>query len=439
MVVIRLQSIAPIRRQILVSFERSMLVRRLLCLALAAGLALTGGLAQAREKAPHLTILVSLDGFRADYLDRGVTPNLTALADDGARGAMRPSFPSLTYPNHYTLVTGKRPDRNGVVGNEMEDAAIGGPKFTMNGETANDPRWWSQARPLWISAEQQGKKTAAMFWPGSETAIDGVRPTHWMKYDIKFPYDQRVDQLLAWMDSADGPPVAFATLYFDAADTEGHHYGPDSPELRAALVELDRRIGRLVEGLKARGRFENTDIVVVADHGMAPLPAANRIVLDDLIDVSRIHLVSKGAITTFSPGPGQKRVVEAAFLRPLPHMTCWRKGQVPARFHYGRNPRIAAIVCLSKTGWYTTTIEAQNEAKKKKPNPWDGQDGGAHGFDPYDPAMRAVFVAHGPSFKPGVVLPPFDNVDVYPLLARITGVTPEKGDGALSVVAQALR
>lgn len=412
-----------------------MIARRLLSLVFALGLVLSGGVASAREKAPHVTILVSLDGFRADYLDRGVTPNLKALADDGARGAMRPSFPSLTYPNHYTLVTGKRPDRSGVVGNEMEDAAIGGPKFTMNGPTANDPRWWSQAKPFWVSAEQQGKTAAAMFWPGSEARIDGVRPTHWMTYDAKLPYDARVDRVLAWMDAADGPPLAFTTLYFDAADTEGHHYGPDSPELRAALVELDRCIGRLVEGLRVRGRFETTDIIVVADHGMAPLPTANRVVLDDLIDLAKIHLVTKGAVTSFSPQPGQERAVAKAFLsRPLPHMTCWKKASIPARFHYGRNRRVPAIVCLSETGWYTTTREAQ-----AKPGKWDGKDGGAHGFDPYDPRMRAVFVAHGPSFKPGVVLPPFDNVDVYLLLAKVTGVRPETGDGSLKVVGMALR
>jgi predicted AlkP superfamily pyrophosphatase or phosphodiesterase len=406
---------------------------RLLSLVLAC--LVFGGVASAREKAPHLTILVSMDGFRADYLDRGLTPNLKALADDGARGAMRPAFPSLTYPNHYTLVTGKRPDRNGVVGNEMEDAIIGGPKFKMNGPNADDPRWWNQAKPFWWSVERQGQRAAAMFWPGSEVAIDGVRPTHWVKYDHDLAYDTRVDQVLAWLDSAGGPPLAFTTLYFDAADTEGHHYGPDSPELNAALVELDRNIGRLVAGLKARGRFEATDIVIVADHGMAPLPAANRVVLDDLIDPSRIHLVTKGAVTSFSPEPGQAKAVAKVFLngRP-PHMTCWRKAAIPTRFHYGRNPRVPAIVCLSETGWYTTTREAQ-----AKPGKWDGKNGGAHGFDPYDARMRAVFVAHGPSFKPGVVLPLFDNVDVYPLLAKVTGVKPEPGDGSLKVVGQALR
>lgn len=408
--------------------------RRLFVLFLALFLSAAAPPVPAREKAPHLTLLVSLDGFRADYLDRGDTPTLKALADGGARGAMRPSFPTLTFPNHYTLVTGKRPDRSGVVGNVMEDARIGGPKFTMNGPTANDPRWWNQAKPLWVSAEQQGRRAAPLFWPGSEVEIDGVRPSHWLKFDMEAPYDARVNQLLAWLDAADGPPLAFATLYFDATDTEGHHYGPDSAEVRAAAARVDRALALLVEGLKARGRFESTDLVVVADHGMAPLPAANRIVLDDLIDPSKIRLVTTGAVTSFSPAAGQRRAVEKAFLKPLPHMTCWRKGQIPARFHYGRNARVPAIVCLSETGWYTTTLAA-----RKNPGKWDGKDGGAHGFDPYDPTMRAVFVAHGPSFKPGVVLPVFDNVDVYPLLARLTGVKPEKGDGSLKVVGQALR
>lgn len=412
-----------------------MIVRPILSMLLFAALALAGGSAQAREKAPHLTILVSIDGFRADYLDRGDTPTLKALADGGARGTMRPSFPSLTFPNHYTLVTGKRPDHHGVVGNEMEDAIIGGPKFKMSGPTANDPRWWNQATPFWVSAVKQGRKAAAMFWPGSEVEIDGARPTHWTKYDEDLPYDARVDQIFSWMDSADGPPLAFTTLYFEAVDTEGHHYGPESAEVRAAAAQVDRSLSRLVEGLKARGRFENTDIVVVADHGMAPLPAANRVVLDELVDMAKVRVVTRGAVTSFTPLPGHAKAVEKALLRkPLPHMTCWKKGRIPNRFHYGRNKRVPPIICLSETGWYTTTLEA-----RKKPGKWDNKDGGAHGFDPYDPNMRAVFVAHGPSFKPGVVLPVFDNVDVYPLLARVTGVKPEKGDGSLKVVGQALR
>lgn len=409
-----------------------MIIRRLLSLVLALGLTIAAGAAAAREKAPHLTILVSIDGFRADYLDRGDTPVMKALAENGARAAMRPSFPTVTFPNHYALITGKRPDGNGIVANTMLDPNVSSEKFTMR---SLEPAWWSQAKPFWVSVEQQGQRAAAMFWPGSEVEIDGVRPSRWVKFDATMPGEARVDQVLAWLDSADGPPIAFSTLYFDIVDTEGHHYGPDSPEVRAAAASVDAALGRLVEGLKARGRFESTDIVIVADHGMAPLPAAHRVVLDDLVDVSKIELVTTGAVTAFSPKPGERKAVETAFLaKPLPHMTCWRKNRIPARFHYGRNPRVPAIVCLSETGWYTTTLAA-----KQKPSAWDGKDGGAHGFDPYDPTMRAVFVAHGPSFKRGVALPVFDNVDVYALLAKVTGVRPEKTDGSLKLVGQALR
>jgi predicted AlkP superfamily pyrophosphatase or phosphodiesterase len=408
-----------------------MILRRLLSLLFVAGLMLAGS-AQAREKAPHLTILVSIDGFRADYLDRGDTPVMKALAEGGARAAMRPSFPSVTFPNHYTLITGKRPDRNGIVGNTMLDPSVSAEKFTMR---SLEPAWWSQAKPFWVTAQRQGKRAAAMFWPGSEVEIDGVRPSRWVKFDATMSGEARVDQVLAWLDSADGPPIAFSTLYFDIVDTQGHHYGPESAEVRAAAASVDAALGRLVEGLKARGRFENTDIVIVADHGMAPLPAANRVVLDNIVDLEKIQLVAAGAVTMLSPKPGERKAVEAAFLsKPLPHMTCWKKSNIPARFHYGRNARVPAIVCLSETGWYTTTLAA-----KAKPSQWDGKDGGAHGFDPYDPLMRAVFIAHGPSFKSGVALPVFDNVDVYPLLAKITGVKPEAGDGSLKIVERALK
>jgi predicted AlkP superfamily pyrophosphatase or phosphodiesterase len=358
-----------------------------------------------------------------------VTPNLKALADDGARGAMRPSFPSLTYPNHYTLVTGKRPDHHGVVDNTMLDPDHPGARFTM---ASTEPFWWNQATPLWITVQQQGKRAAAMFWPGSETELQGLRASRWKKFDHDMPGDARVDQLLAWLDEADGPPLAFSTLYFDVVDSQGHRHGPDSPEVRAAAASVDASLGRLIAGLKARGRYESTDIVVVADHGMANVPTANRIMLDDLIDISKIQVAGTGPISSFTPAPGAEKEVLAVFVKGKPaHMTCWPKGKIPKRFHYGTNPRIPAIVCLTETGWFTGVKSRQRKD--------GGELGGMHGYDPYDPTMRAVFVAHGPSFKPGVVLPVFDNVDVYPLLAKITGVTPEKGDGSLKVVSKALR
>jgi predicted AlkP superfamily pyrophosphatase or phosphodiesterase len=381
-----------------------------------------------------LTVLVSIDGFRADYLDRGNTPTLSALAADGARGAMRPSFPSLTFPNHYTLVTGKRPDHNGVVDNVMEDPAIPGVTFRMsNHEAVVDPRWWSQAKPIWVSAEQQGVHAGTLFWPGSETEIDGVRPSRWKAFDQKIAANDRVDILLSWIDAKD-PALGFGTLYFDPVDTQGHHYGPDSPEVNAAVAQVDATIGRLVAGLKARGLYETTNIVVVADHGMAPQPLSGLIDVSTLADPAKARFVSTGSVVSVRPLPGHEAEVTAALLRPTPHLSCWEKDKIPARYGYGTNPRVPPIVCLAETGWYFATAEAIKKRLADHP-----RDGGAHGYDPADPTMRAVFVAHGPAFKPSVVLPVFDNVDVYPLLTRVSGVRGDTGDGRLEPVKAALR
>jgi predicted AlkP superfamily pyrophosphatase or phosphodiesterase len=388
-------------------------------------------------KAPQkstLTILISLDGFRADYLDRGNTPTLNALAADGARGAMRPSFPSLTYPNHYTLVTGKRPDHHGMVNNTLEADEVPGVDFKMsNHEAVGDERWWNQAKPIWVSAEQQGVHAGVLFWPGSEAAIDGVRPSYWKAYDEKVAYDDRVDTVLAWID-AKNPPLGLATLYFDATDTEGHHYGPDSPEVNAAAARVDAVIARLVAGLKARGLYETTNIVVVADHGMASQPLSGLVDVATLVDPAKVKFVSTGSVVGVRALPGFEAEVKAAMLTPHPHLTCWEKGKIPARYGYGTNPRVPPIVCLAERGWYFATASAIKKRWAEHP-----RDGGAHGYDPFDPAMRAVFVAHGPAFKSGVVLPVFDNVDVYPLLTRLIGVKGDKGDGALGPVKPALR
>ncbi|CAN5527146.1 ectonucleotide pyrophosphatase/phosphodiesterase [soil metagenome] len=381
-----------------------------------------------------LTILVSMDGFRADYLDRDETPALNALVVDGARGGMRPSFPSLTYPNHYTLVTGKRPDHNGVVDNTMEDAAMPGVTFKMsNHQAVGDGRWWDQATPIWVSAERQGVHAGTLFWPGSESEIGGVRPSRWQLFDEKVPSNSRVDTLLSWID-ADAPKLGFATLYFDPVDTEGHHYGPESPEVNVAIVQVDTAVARLVAGLKARGIYDTTNIIVVADHGMAPQPLNKLVDLATLIDPAKARLVGTGSVVSVQPLAGHEAEVRAALLRPIPHLTCWDKGKIPARYGYGTNPRVPPIVCLAEAGWYFTTATSIKKRWEEHP-----RDGGAHGYDPYDPTMRAVFVAHGPAFRPGVVLPVFDNVDVYPLLIRLIGVKGEKGDGRIGPLKPALR
>jgi predicted AlkP superfamily pyrophosphatase or phosphodiesterase len=393
-----------------------------LLLALVAGPAL----AQAPKPAP-LTILISIDGFRSDYLQRGLTPAIAALAADGVRAqAMHPSFPSLTFPNHYTLVTGLRPDRSGIVDNTMEDPKKPGVTFSMGkADISHDPFWWDESEPLWVTAEKAGIRTATMFWPGSDLAIRGVQPHDWKMYDKKFLADQRVDQVLAWLDRPPAERPRFVTLYFDEVDTWGHNAGPDSPEVNAALARTDAAVGRLLAGLKAKGLFETADLVIVADHGMAPTSAERVTYLDDLLPLADVHAVGLGPVAGLRAMPGHEDEVAKALLTPRPHMTCWRKADVPARFHYGHNPRVAPFVCLAETGW---VIGTKGHAVNK----------GSHGFDPADPLMNALFVAHGPAFRKGTVLPAFDNVDVYPLLAALVGVAPQPNDGHLADLAPAL-
>lgn len=373
--------------------------------------------APAREASPPITIFVSIDGFRTDYLDRGYSPTLSRLAETGVRASMRPSFPSVTFPNHYTLVTGKRPNRHGIVNNTFEDPRF--PMlFSMDAKVAFDPRWWEQATPIWVSAEKQGKQAVMLFWPGSDFELEGVRPTRWRLFDQSLPGFSRVDALLGWLDDTSISPQ-LATLYFDLVDTAGHYYGPDAPETIGAVAEVDAAIARLIAGLKKRGRTAN--IVVVADHGMASVSTTRTIDLGVAPEIARV--IWAGPFAGIAPVAGREAEAEAALLGRKEHGECWRKGEMPERLAYGTNTRIPAIICLADVGWMFTSVQLA---------PYSRASLGAHGFDPETPEMAALFVANGPAFRAGVTLPRFDNVSVYPLLAHLTGITPEANDGALS-------
>lgn len=396
-----------------------------LLLALALIGCVTSSKQQQAPRAP--VILISVDGLRPDYLRRGVTPNIDALAAGGVRATlMRPSFPSLTFPNHYTLVTGMRPDDHGVVNNNMEDPDIAEKKFALsNRDAVSDRRWWDQAEPVWVTAEKAGLRTATMFWPGSEAPIRGVRPTQWMPFDGKLPNTARIAQILTWIDQPARP--AFMTLYFDTVDHDGHEFGPNAPETTQAMAEVDARIGDLIAGLKARGVAAN--VVLVSDHGMADVAADRVIRLDLALPAGSFRTVSTGALAGIEAIPGQESVLADALLQPRPHMECWRKAAVPARLHYRRNPRIPAFLCLADSGWLIAD---------RAPRP-GLRLGGMHGYDPAAPDMAATFVAAGPAFRTGKTVPPFDNVDVYPLLMRLIGVTALPSDGTTGLARKVLR
>ncbi|WBH17174.1 alkaline phosphatase family protein [Sphingomonas radiodurans] len=363
-----------------------------------------------------VTIMVSIDGFHPDYLDRGITPNLSRLAAEGVTGPMLPSFPTKTYPNHWTLVTGLRPDRHDITANTIEDPARPGEIFTM---ATDDPAWWNAAAPVWVTAEKAGIRTASMFWPGSVvgwggvrssdwpyTVIGGTRPTDWQAYTQQMPDTNRVRVVLDWMRRPAATRPRLVLTYFDIVDTYGHQYGPVSPQVNTAIADVDRAIGELVAGLAAQAQPAN--LIIVSDHGMAATSSDRVIALDQLMPATDARIVEAGPYATFAPLPGRDAAVAATLLKPHPHLTCWRKSEIPARFHYGRSPRVPPFLCLAKDGWVT--------AKTSPTKPFSR---GEHGYDNAAPEMRALFIASGPAFASGRRVEQFDNVSVAPLLRTL--------------------
>jgi predicted AlkP superfamily pyrophosphatase or phosphodiesterase len=367
--------------------------------------------------APRSVLLVSLDGFHPDYLERGLTPRIAALAERGVRARwMHPSYPSQTFPNHYSLVTGLRPDRHGVVDNRMWDPQLGGFRLD-NDDAVGDGRWWDGAEPLWVSARRAGLRSATMFWPGSEAEIRGLRPHHWFPFDPRTLPEQRVDQVLDWL--AQPQPPQFITLYFEHVDSAGHRYGPDSPQVDRQIARLDAAVGRLLDGIAQQGLTQRVDLVLVSDHGMAAVQRV--IVLDDHVDPADLQLITSGELGGFNPQPGREAAVEQALLGRHDGFECWRRSEMPRQWQYGRHRRVPAILCQADEGALLATRHWLDAGGR--PN------AGAHGYDPALPSMRAIFIAAGPSFPRGRVVEPFDNVDVYPLLARLLGLTAQPGDG----------
>ncbi len=373
-------------------------------------------------------LLISIDGYRADYIERGLSPELNELANNGVRAAgMQPSFPSLTFPNHYTIVTGLRPDHHGIVNNTMVDPVLG--RFSLSDRDAvSNGRWWDQATPIWETASEHGLKSAIMFWPGSEADIHGKRPDFWKPYDGGVTPDQRVDQVLAWLDLPADQRPRFLTLYFDEVDHAGHTFGPDTPQVDQALRETDAALARLVQGLKQRGLFDHVNMIVLADHGMASVPAQNSILLDKVIPLTRVDVVSLGVLAGLNPTPGHDFAkIEAQLEKPQRHMTCWDKSRVPARLAYGSNPRVPQLLCLADVGWRITTTDSI--AKKK-----GRLSLGEHGYDNASPLMQALFVAHGPAFREGATVASFPNVDVYPLMTHLLALPAAANDGDYQAV-----
>jgi predicted AlkP superfamily pyrophosphatase or phosphodiesterase len=378
---------------------------------------------------PRTVVLGSLDGFRPDYLDRPAAARLRELAAHGVRARwLRPVAPTLTFPNHYTIVTGLYPAHHGIVGNSIRDPAIGYRFGIRDTAAVRDPRWWG-GEPIWVTAQRQGRRTAAFFWPGSEAPIGGLHPTWYRRFDPAVPNRDRVDQVVAWLRlPADSAP-ALVLLYLGDVDQAGHAFGPDAPQVDSAIARVDSAIGRLEDGLTAGGLAGLIDVMVVSDHGMAAVDSGRTIYLDDYLDPASVDIPELAPMLQIWPRHGDADRVYRALAGRNPRLTVYRRADLPVRFHFDSTPRIAPIVALAAEGWLVTTRERAGTSRPPR---------GMHGYDRDLPSMRALFLAWGPSFRRGAVVPGFENVHLYPLLAELLGVRPAPSDGRLDSLPQLL-
>lgn len=372
-----------------------------------------------------LFILISIDGFRWDYLSRFEAPTLRQLAANGVHlRSLTPSYPTKTFPNHYTLVTGLRPAHHGIVGNWFYDPASGETFGMKKAESNSDERWWL-GEPVWITAEKQGVRSGCYYWPGSEVAHGGVRPSRWLPFDDQVPSADRVDGMLGWLDAPAAERPRLLTLYFSAVDHAGHKLGPDSPDIQISITEVDQAIACLLAGLERRGLRERANLVIVSDHGMSPTSPERVIFLDDLININSIEVEATGTYAGVRPKPGTRSAAElAAAIRAKapPQLKVYERGHLPARFLYEGTDRIPAVMLVPDDTWSV-------EVKVGWPARAARYDKGNHGWDNETPNMGALFIAHGPAFQRGLELPPMDNVHVYNLICRVLGLKPAPNDG----------
>lgn len=390
---------------------------------------------QARAENP-LTLLIGVDGFRWDIIDRYELPNLERLAQGGVRVKhLQPVMPSKTFPNFYAIATGLYPEHNGVLGNAGYDPVLD-QTFRMSDQ--DDNRWF-EGEPIWITVEKQNQIAATMFWVGTAADYDGIRPTYWRPFDGSVRNEDRVAQVMAWLDLPVAERPDFISVYFEALDSASHGFGVGSEEEAVAARQIDQLIGNLWQGLQERRLLAGSNIVVVGDHGMTNLSAERIVYLDDYADLNKTFS------ELYSPqlsGERQGNAVYATFYgKPESldrlynsihgkheHLAVFRKGQYPDWFHLSHPVREPGLIMMPSNGWMVS----------KRSVPYNGPRA-THGFSPLERDMQATLLGYGPAFAEGKEVPMLHVVDIYGLLSRLMQLAPANHDGDESRIQVLLR
>lgn len=385
---------------------------------LLAFLSVTGCSSVRSEREAPYVVMVSLDGFRWDYDSIYGTPVLDDIADKGVMAVrLIPSFPTKTFPNHYSIATGLYPDHHGLVNNSFYAPdldlvyRIGDRAMVSNGA-------FYGGEPIWITARKAGLKTASFYWVGSEAPIMGMQPDFWKPFDEDVPFSDRVDTVLTWLSLPERKRPHLVTLYFEEPDAVSHVYGPLSSETGSVVRSLDSLMGVLRDGLSKLPQAKKITLIILSDHGMAEIDTSRYNYVFDTLPQTMVKRIYGGSpVWAIEPAEGMTDSV-LYYLNIQHGMKAYRREDLPAHLHYGTHPRIPAVVLIADPGWVA--------GLRPKPS---GYNRGDHGYDWKFRDVQSIFYAEGPAFRKGFAVDTLYNVDVYNIISRILNLTPAPNDG----------
>lgn len=376
----------------------------------------TCGFSQQSNNDTYLVIL-SMDGFRWDYPDKANTPNLDWIAKNGVKAkSLQPSFPSLTFPNHYSMATGLYPDHHGIVNNRFYSPEYDETYTIGDRKKVEDGKFYG-GEPIWVTAENQGMKTGIFYWVGSEAPVKGVYSSHWKKYDHQFPFKQRADSIISWLKLPANERPRLLMWYIAEPDEAGHDFGPGSPEVLSMAESLDSIVGYFLRELSALPFKDKINVIITSDHGMGPISNDRVINLDEFINQQWVERI-EGSNPIFSID-AKEGFTDSIYMQlsKVSHLSIWKHGQLPQRLNYGSHQRTLDIIVLADSAWTLKYKSGKNYGK------------GAHGYDNRNTDMHAIFYAFGPAFKKDYQFQTFENVNLYILMAHLLGLQPAKTDG----------
>jgi predicted AlkP superfamily pyrophosphatase or phosphodiesterase len=367
-------------------------------------------------------LLVSFDAFRWDYLNRGLTPNLDKVKTNGVSAlSLRPSFPSKTFPNHLSIITGMYPEHHGIIANNFEDPFKKSYYRMSDTISVRDAKWYS-GEAFWETAERQGITTASYFWPGSEVLLNYRRPTYFQTYEHNRPYELRINGVMNWLKLPSEKRPHFITLYFHETDSQAHEFGPDSPETTQSIKVIDNLAGQIFKMLEEIKMVDSVNVIFVSDHGMTEISKDRSINIEKIVSSPNCKFVDSGPMMFVEPETDKLTDVYNQLKKNENHFKVYLRNEVPAFYYYNDNPLIGSIVLIADLGWSLVSNRTGERMSK-----------GNHGYDNNQLDMHGIFLATGPNFKKNYHTGTLWNVDIYPLLCKLFNIYPKTNiDGSIN-------